>query len=444
MSLWRYCHLYLQNTESMLNLLIILLTILTPQEIERRTAIDFNKKLSDLMPYIQKYYPDVDSTQIAKWEESKALEYRIINGEKWYFRRAAENLFRIDPEARALKISQEGKERAGRDTVVMNHIRAIFAEQKEKPDADLYARHEWEFDYKLYFTPKAKLTNGELIKVWLPLPQTEHKRQVDVRITDSNRDVELHQGTHSTAYMEGQYSTKDTTMFAVKYEFATYAEYNALPRRFKHVKADKNNPELQKYLEERAPHCLFTDKVKSLADSIVGKEKRPYYQAKKMFAAIRKLYPWAGACEYGIIDNIPEYVIENRHGDCGQVTLLYIAMCRYKGIPARWQSGFMLHPGYDNLHDWCEIYIEGMGWIPVDPSFGVQSWGKTDAERYFYFGGMDAYRLIINTDWGAKLEPKKQFERSEPVDFQRGECETETENLYFDKWKYKFTVNLKN
>ncbi len=427
----------------MLNLLIILFTILTPQEVERRTAIDFNKKLSDILPYIQKYYPEVDSTQIAEWEESKALEYRIIDGEKWYFRRAADNLFRIDPEARALKTSLEGKEKAGRDTVVMNHIRAIFAEQKENPDAKLYARHEWKFDYKLYFTPKAELTDGELIRVWLPLPQTEQKRQTNVSITHSNRDVELHQGIHSTAYMEGLYTANDTTLFAATYEFTTYAEYNALPRRFKHKKTDKNNPELQKYLEERAPHCLFTDKVKSLADSIVGKEKRPYYQARKLFAAMRELYPWAGACEYGIIDNIPEYVIDNRHGDCGQVTLLYIAMCRYKGIPARWQSGFMLHPGYDNLHDWCEIYIEGMGWIPVDPSFGVQSWGETKEERYFYFGGIDAYRLIVNSDWGAELTPQKQYERSEPVDFQRGECETDKENLYFDRWRYKFTVTLK-
>ena len=249
---------------------------------------------------------------------------------------------------------------------------------------------------------------------------------------------------HMQEYMEGNYDAHDTTMFNIVYEFATYAEYNPLPRCFKHKKTDPNNAELKQYLVERAPHCLFTDKVKTLADSIVGKEKRPYYQARKLFAAIRELYPWAGACEYGIIDNIPEYVIENRHGDCGQVTLLYIAMCRYLGIPARWQSGFMLHPGYDNLHDWCEIYIEGMGWIPVDPSFGVQSWGKTEAERYFYFGGIDAYRLIVNTDWGTELTPKKQYERSEPVDFQRGECETENKNLYFDQWKYKFIVKLKN
>lgn len=426
----------------MLNLLLILFTILTPQEIERRTAIDFNKQLSDIMPYIQKYYPNADSTQIKKWEDSKALEYRIINGEKWYFRRAGENLFRIDPDAKALKTKLEGKERAGRDEVTKQHIKQVLKERKNKTSDNLYAKHDWMFDFKLYFTPESKLTDGELIKVWLPMPYTQHKRQTNCSISEHNRSVNSNIGIHSTAYMEGNYNAHDTTKFTIQYKFTTHAEYNPLPKCFKHKKTDPKNKELQQYLSERAPHCLFTDNIKSLADSIVGKEKRPYFQARKLFVAIRELYPWAGACEYSIIPNIPEYVIENRHGDCGQVTLLYIAMCRYKGIPARWQSGFMLHPGYDNLHDWCEIYIEGMGWIPVDPSFGVQTWGKTDAERYFYFGGIDAYRLIVNTDWGAEFIPQKQFERSETVDFQRGECETENENLYFDRWKYRFTVTL--
>ncbi len=425
----------------MLNLLIILFTILTPQEIERRTAIDFNKRLSDIMPYIQKYYPNADSTQITKWEESKALEYRMINGEKWYFRRADENLFRIDTEAKHLKTKLEGKERAGRDEVTERHIRQVLSEPSNKKN--LYAKHEWDFHFWLFFTENSGLVNNELIKVWLPMPQTELHRQTNVSIKYTNRNVKINTGTHATAYMEGLYNANDTTKFEITYSFTTHAEYNPLPKCFKHKKADSNNPELKQYLTERAPHCLFTEKITSLADSIVDNEKRPYYQARKLFTAIRKLYPWAGACEYSIIQNIPEYVIDNRHGDCGQVTLLYIAMCRYLGIPARWQSGFMLHPGWDNLHDWCEIYIEGMGWIPVDVSFGVQQWGKTEAERYFYFGGIDAYRLIINTDWGAELEPKKNFERSETVDFQRGECETENKNLYFDKWKSRFTVILK-
>ena len=102
----------------------------------------------------------------------------------------------------------------------------------------------------------------------------------------------------------------------------------------------------------------------------------------------------------------------------------------------------MLHPNYENLHDWAEIYIEGMGWIPVDPSFGVQEWGTTEEEKYFYFGGIDAFRMIVNSDWGGELYPKKIYSRSENVDFQRGECETETNNLYFNKWKYSFDVYL--
>ena len=129
------------------------------------------------------------------------------------------------------------------------------------------------------------------------MPKTDEHRQKDVRVAYANRDVELNSDVHSTAYMEGNYKANDTTMFAIGYEFTTYAEYNKLPHCFKHKRADATDPELSKYLVERAPHCLFTERVKTLADSIVGKEKRPYYQARKMFAAIRELYPWAGACE---------------------------------------------------------------------------------------------------------------------------------------------------
>ena len=117
-----------------------------------------------------------------------------------------------------------------------------------------------------------------------------------------------------------------------------------------------------------------------------------------------------GKCtEYSTIPNIPEYVIANRRGDCGQVSLLLITLCRYNGIPARWQSGFMMHPGSKNLHDWAEIYLQNIGWVAVDVSFGVQTWAKDPSERYFYLGGQDAYRWIINTDFGQPLSRKTVY-----------------------------------
>jgi len=48
-------------------------------------------------------------------------------------------------------------------------------------------------------------------------------------------------------------------------------------------------------------------------------------------------------------------------------------MLRYKGIPVRWQSGWMVAPNAENLHDWCEVYYEGTGWVPVDISYDLQN-----------------------------------------------------------------------
>ncbi len=149
--------------------------------------------------------------------------------------------------------------------------------------------------------------------------------------------------------------------------------------------------------------------------------------------------PWTGALEYSVIPNIPEYVIENRRGDCGMQTFLFMSMLRYKGIPVRWQSGWKVPPGYKNLHDWCEVYYEGPGWVPVDVSYDLQASDNMKL-REFYISGIDSYRLIINDGVAGPLYPEKKFMRSEPYDFQRGEIEWKGGNLYFDKWDYSMQI----
>jgi transglutaminase-like putative cysteine protease len=100
----------------------------------------------------------------------------------------------------------------------------------------------------------------------------------------------------------------------------------------------------------------------------------------------------------------------------------------------------MLHPGHVNLHDWCEVYYEGIGWVPLDQSFKLQE--TTDQQlREFYVHGIDAYRLIVNDDYGQELFPPKKFLRSEPYDFQRGEVEWDGGNLYFDQWSWDIDVD---
>ena len=105
-----------------------------------------------------------------------------------------------------------------------------------------------------------------------------------------------------------------------------------------------------------------------------------------------------------------------------------------------------------NLHDWCEVYIEPYGWVPVDVNYAVSATRRMNfltpdqkrMLREFYFGGLDAYRLVINRDHGAPHYPPKLDWRSDDVDFQRGEVECDGRNLYYDTWSYHMEVEYRS
>ena len=179
--------------------------------------------------------------------------------------------------------------------------------------------------------------------------------------------------------------------------------------------------------------------LSQMARAIADGETNPYLISRKILNYISR-YPWAGAREYSTLECIPEYVIREGHGDCGQVSLLYISMMRSLGIPARWESGWMLHPGEKNYHDWAEVYFEGVGWVPVDASFGRLSASENPDVVYFYNQGMDAHRFASNLGVCGELYPAKRYVRSETVDFQAGEVETSRGNLFYPAWDSTFDI----
>ncbi|MFP4549070.1 MAG: transglutaminase-like domain-containing protein, partial [Fidelibacterota bacterium] len=130
-----------------------------------------------------------------------------------------------------------------------------------------------------------------------------------------------------------------------------------------------------------------------------------------------------------------------KQGDAGIKTFLFMTLCRYNKIPARLVSGWQFQPPTKSLHDWCEIYLEPYGWVPVDVTYGIQD-SKDEDLKYFYLGNIDSYRLVFNRDYGTEFKPEKEYFRSDRIDNQRGEIETMDENLYFDKWDWNVEFDI--
>lgn len=408
-------------------------------ELERmnRIRLDFKKTKIDIIEYTKNYLPEVTEEMLDGWERDGSLEFKIIDGEKLYFNRAHTNLFRINKELREIKKLKDGTLKDSLDFYLEKNLPRLVDKLKSSGENK---PTKIRFNYKVSVKSNV-VPHGELIKAWLPTPNEIHDRQSNVKLFSVNSDqyvLSNKSQKHNSIYFEKISIEDQPTVF----EYSV--EYLAKPQKFfidphNIIDYNKSSDIYKEYTSERLPHIEFTDEIKTISKEIVGSETNPYLIAKRIFTWINDNIPWAGAREYSTIRNISDYCLSRMHGDCGIKTILFMTLCRYNGIPAKWQSGWMMHPGNVNLHDWCEIYFEGIGWVPVDQSFGIVDSEINDV-KYYFLDGIDQFHMIVNEDYSEEFFPAKSFERSETVDFQRGEIEWRGGNLYFDKWNYNMEV----
>jgi tetratricopeptide (TPR) repeat protein len=60
-------------------------------------------------------------------------------------------------------------------------------------------------------------------------------------------------------------------------------------------------------------------------------------------------------------------IVERGHAECRGYTMLFAALCRAAGVPARPVWGVLFVDKTYKSHNWDEVYIAGVGWVPVDP-----------------------------------------------------------------------------
>ena len=109
------------------------------------------------------------------------------------------------------------------------------------------------------------------------------------------------------------------------------------------------------------------------------------------------------------------FLFERRQGFCGHFASAVSALLRAAGLPARVVSGYqggiwvqpLSGPGYLDLrqsdaHAWSEVWIDGMGWVSVDPSRWVSAGAGTTAEPVAA-GAQDPFHWLERQWWGLDL-----------------------------------------
>jgi len=143
------------------------------------------------------------------------------------------------------------------------------------------------------------------------------------------------------------------------------------------------------------------DRVRQLAADIVKGATNPYDQMKKIEDYLELHYEYNNKPDVSLgksKDFVDRFLFEIKEGYCDYFSTTMVVMARSLGIPARWVKGYapgqaprdmseMMRndPSFREIdpdaagtytvrnadaHSWAEIYFEGYGWIPFEPTPG--------------------------------------------------------------------------
>ena len=149
------------------------------------------------------------------------------------------------------------------------------------------------------------------------------------------------------------------------------------------------------------PHATLPEgvpeRVRELAARVTFGQQTPYQKARAIEEYLRANYtyrladPLAGGVPPGD-DPVDWFLFENREGTCGNFSSAFVVMARALGIPARVVSGWAVLPGSavaatsyeqtvysDQAHQRAEVALEGLGWIPFEPTAPQGAPGRVPA-----------------------------------------------------------------
>lgn len=151
-----------------------------------------------------------------------------------------------------------------------------------------------------------------------------------------------------------------------------------------------------------APHMEVTPELQAIADRVCGDQQNPALERAALLAWVAaeadhySKDPTKPACGVGDAGDC----LVNKGGCCTDLSSLYIALARARGIPSRLQMGYRLleknegrevDPGY---RCWVESFLPGYGWVAAD--IVEADAGAEGRAAEYWFQGLSERRLWLN------------------------------------------------
>lgn len=338
------------------------------------------------------------------------IDWRYVDGEPRAIDSFLDSLRKYPNEVPGLSKAPE-PDVSARDAMLAEMRERGGASRRITLHASVSSRHE--------------MGEHQLVRAWLPFP-VSCAQQSQIEVLDSTPGMMI--APESASQRTVSWQTRGVGSFEVSYAYVSWAPYVDTTT----LSCDPAQPDFD--TDERQPHIVFTPYLRELVASIVEGTNSPLERARAIYDWVTQNVDYRFQPPYMLLDCIPDAAAKSRRGDCGVFALTFITLCRIAGVPARWQSGLSVKPEGAGCHDWAMFYVAPQGWMWADCSFGSRARREGDeARRNHYFGNLDPWRMVANTQFFARFDPDDEALRDDPFDNQMGEMTVDGIGLLGDE-----------
>lgn len=164
------------------------------------------------------------------------------------------------------------------------------------------------------------------------------------------------------------------------------------------------NPE--KYLRNELFLRRKNKRIQEIADTISGGSQLEIVQNIYNFVVSHLEYNDEIRENLGSIK-----ALKKGYGDCTEYSDLFVTLCRAKDIPARVVAGCVAEMSLNPNHHWSEVFLEGVGWVPFDPTFGdsqTAAFGEMP-NKYVYYSNNRTDKVLFSSNGRHKWWTPNRF-----------------------------------
>ena len=399
--------------------------LIVQREIISRVEMDYPYTKEDAIAIIREHIPNFEETEFDERMDNGRIRWIYVNGEVRIFNRFFQSMVKADPPFAA----RAGVTLPGVESTVNKNVKGLIDRtiEKMKENGSMTNR------IRIRATMKVKdeaFEKGMFIRAHLPIPaQCEQQSEIVIeKMYPENGQIAPIDAPQRTICWEE--TMEENHEFMVEYSYLHKAVFHDT----EHMgPSDEIQPDF--YTQEEAPHIVFTPYIKELVKTLTEGVTDPLEKARIFYDFVTLNMKYTFMPAYFGLENIAETCARSYTGDCGVFALLFITLCRCAGIPACWQSGLTAEPDFCGGHDWARFYVAPHGWMFADTSYGTGAVRlEKEERRKFYFGNLDPFRMVANSEFMAPFTVDKDHWRADPYDNQIGEMETTDRGLCYDEY----------